>query len=240
VPSDHGYTKIPNSFLRFLSKTPITPQHAMMLFAVIRNCHGFHKPDRIFGLKDLNRWLAWDRRRISQTAKELVERGCFCPCQTDKKSPNYRMQNDSRKWNRNWNQRAARKSVDNPVDKPISCPCLADSSASCTDTLSVTNGHDHELSTAEPSWSGDSKTLIEQAFEGASPSNIRDMLDFLKKSLKKSLKKEDSDLQKRKNQIFGAMSRSGLWRDDELIDLAKNLTAAELEDLHAQRRQAAS
>ncbi|HEY1234772.1 MAG TPA: hypothetical protein VGH22_15445 [Candidatus Binatia bacterium] len=236
--SDRGYTKIPNSFLRFFSKTPLTPQHVMMLLCAIRNCHGYHKPERVFDLKDLKRWLSWDRRRLSQTAIELSERGCFCPHGADKKTRKYQIENDCRKWNRSWKRRKTGRAVDNPVDKPLSPVAFADTFAALADGLSAPCGQTESLSTAEPSAETEPNASIDQAFDAASETNIRYMLEFLKKSLKKSLKKEDSDLQKRKNQIFSEMARSGLWRDDELIPLAKHLTAGELEDLYARRRAA--
>lgn len=233
---DHGYTKIPNSFLRFFTRAPITPQHTMMLLAAIRNCHGFHKPDRIFDLKTLGRWLGWDRRRLSQTARELIERGCFCPHGADKNSPKYRIQNDCKKWNHAWKRRTVDKSVDNPVEKPLLTTLFADSCPHHADTLSAPCGQQGELSTAALPAQEKANDAIEKAFSVVNQNNVEDMLEFLKKSLKKSLKKaEDPDLKKRKIQIFTEMTRSGIWSDDEVLDLARTLTVEELEALYARR-----
>lgn len=230
---DHGYTKIPNSFLRFLSEHPITPQHTMMLMAAIRNCHGFHKPDRDFDLKDLGRWLGWDRRRLSQTAIELVQRGCFCPHGADKKSPKYRIENESRKWKAEWRRGAEKKSVDKPVNKPVLAASFADTLAPLADTLSAPCGHEVELSPAaiEPgAWPNDS---IANGFSPAESTKIFDALEFLKKSLKKSLKKEEDPDLKKRNRIFSDLARARLWTDDALLELAKTRTIDELEALHA-------
>src|SRR5688572_24674038 len=75
VPGDKRYVKFPTPFVDFISGVPMTPQHLMMVAAAIRNCHGFHKPDRSFDLHNLKQWLErvnrgqirWHRRTVYKT-----------------------------------------------------------------------------------------------------------------------------------------------------------------------------
>jgi hypothetical protein len=123
MPKD-GYTKFPNSILAFLSRARLGVLQMKMILAAVRNCHGFHKPDRAFGQRELRNWLMpyltktgeieWDGRMIFKVAGRLVRRGIFLEHRGDKNKVNYRIQTDYHQWDL-----GGKEPVDNPVDKPV-------------------------------------------------------------------------------------------------------------------------
>jgi hypothetical protein len=234
--SDKRFVKFPTSFVEFVVIAKLTECQNKMLHAVVRYCHGFHKPDRVFNLADLNLWLGWHRRSIQRTAEELVQRQIF-----SRESHAYRMQNDAQKWQREWEGRAVDKSVDNPVDK--SNQGALPGTEICAQNPTFMRPW-AQLSTGDeaPDLTPQSASNVPNQKEDSPfpDPRIVDLCDWLKISLKKERNKEieepDPDLKKRKLEIFKEMSRSKLWSDNELVELAKTLGPDELAELHAGRR----
>lgn len=130
---------------------------------------------------------------------------------------------------------ALHKTVDNPVDNPV------DKSwgGARMMTLSLTNDdtfltNDDSPPSYPQANSPSQATEVTSVFRNLST----DTQNPLKKLLKKYKETPDhSDLKKGKNEIFKEMARSGLWNDDELIDLAAAHDADQLRALFAAKKR---
>jgi hypothetical protein len=245
---DKRYVKFPTRFVEFITMAKLTENQNKMLHSAIRNTHGFHQPERMFDLTDLRRWLGWDRRSVYRTAEELLQRSIFVIPRDDKNGHKYRINNDSQKWNREWKRVSVGNSVDKSVDKLLITPDQPSLLGAILSSRGMTNRAPRaHLSTENGRLSDEEQMPLKSSRDkenlAGEKSKIVDASDFLKISLKKILKKgPDPDFEKRKEskkkkaEIFMQMSRSGRWTDDELLELAKNLTADELDALLSPKR----
>ncbi len=238
---DNRYVKFPTRFIDFICSAKFPESQSKMLMTAVRNSHGYHQPDRTFDLNSLKRWLRWDRRAVFRTAGELLQRKIFL-----RDSPGeYRLNNDAETWLQDWSRAAVDQGVDKAVDKSVDssqgCLPLDDKVSSPGMTTVIPTEH---LSTGQAV----SKLFEEMKSNSpppkenpqAPPAQVFDASEFLKKSLKKILKKKensepDPDVlkndseRKKKIEVYKCMIRSGRWSDGELIELARTSSAAQLE-----------
>jgi hypothetical protein len=225
----NGYTKFPNSIITFLSRARLGVLQMKMILATVRNCHGFHKPDREFGQAELRNWLPpywtetgqveWDRRTIFKVAQRLVKRGVFVIRRADEKRSKYQIQNDCQKWDLGWNKKTVHNPVDNSVD-----------SHSPGVTKDAPEGDSRHLYPPKPEVH--QEDLFAQ--ENAEIGKLSTLVDLaLKKSLKKEKKEEPPD-RKRRLKIFKKMAQSTFWSDAELFELIMKHSPEDLEALYEQ------
>ncbi len=238
---DKRYVKFPTAFIDFICSAKFPECQSKMLLAAVRNCHGYHQPDRCFDLLSLKRWLGWDRRAVFRTAGELLQRKMFFR----ETNGEYRLNNDAGAWLQDWTRSGADPAVDNPVDKSV------DNSQGCLplDDKVSSHGMTSVIPTEQLSTGQAVSKLFEEMKSNspppkenpqAPPAQVFDASEFLKKSLKKILKKKensepDPDVlkndseRKKKIEVYKCMIRSGRWSDGELIELARTSSAAQLE-----------
>lgn len=240
MTTDKRYVKFPTCFIEFIMTTKFPEYQSKMLLAAVRNCHGYHEPERRFDIVDLVRWLRWDRRSVYRAVGELLQRNIF----RRDKDGKYLINGLCDEWVPETPKAHVDKSVDNPVDnsKQLVLQSTLDYRSSGNPlplTAHLSTAFDGSTNAEE----SEVKPPTEKENLPAASAQVIDAAEFLKNSLKKILKKKensdsDSDVlknaseKKKKLEVYKLMVRSGRWNDDELLDLAKQSSAEQLEAVY--------
>ena len=74
LPSENGFTKVPNSILEALARTHLSPNEWKIVILVIRKTYGWHKPDDWIALSQIEKHTGITRSNVCRYIKSLVRR----------------------------------------------------------------------------------------------------------------------------------------------------------------------